>query len=63
MGPSAQNPEMLKGRWNVMSSHSKIMIPCFSENQWISTLNSGKYVEKTEDLTMPITYYHVKLAK
>jgi hypothetical protein len=54
---------MLKGRCNVMSSHSKIIIPCFSENQWISSLNCGKYVEKTEDLTIPITYYHVKLEK
>jgi len=61
MGPSAQNPEMLKGRWTVMSSYSKIIIPCFAENQWISTLNFGKSVEKTEDLTTPFTYYHVIL--
>jgi len=46
-----------------MSSHSKIIIPRFSENQWISTSYFGKYVEKTEDLTIQITYYHVKLAK
>jgi hypothetical protein len=49
MGPSAQNPEKLKERVNGITSHSKIIIPCFSESQMISTLNFGKSVEKTED--------------
>jgi hypothetical protein len=49
MGPSAGNPEKLKGRVNVITSHSKIIIPCFSESQRISTLNFEKSVEKTED--------------